>query len=119
VQHEPSTPRTPDAPPTRPGALGPKSHEPDGLDTYQNVAETVGMLPSLRRRDNLIQAVLVIAGALIGALLGLWLVSGDQLGEDMPSWTGLAAGGVGGAVVACLLSGFVLMILGWVRALKK
>ncbi|MCL4742485.1 MAG: hypothetical protein KJZ54_09820 [Phycisphaerales bacterium] len=119
MQHEPPPPPTPAAPPTQPGALGPKSHEPDGLDTYQHVAETVGMLPSLRRRDNLIQAVLVVAGAVVGAPLGLWLMSGDRLGEDIPSWAGLAVGGVGGAVVACLLSGFVLMVLGWVRALKK
>ncbi len=116
MPHEPSGP---EHPPTEPGTLGPKSKEPDGLETYQRVAETVGMLPSMRWRDNLIQAVIVIAGALVGTLLGLWFVSSDRLGEDVPSWAGLAAGAVGGAVVACLLSGVVLMILGWVRALRK
>lgn len=119
MQHEPSPPRTPEAPPTRPGVLGPKSREPDGRETYHAVAETVGMLPSLRWRDNLIQAVLVIAGALVGALAGLWLVSADRFGEGVPRWAGLGGGAAAGAILACLLSGFVLMILGWVRALKK
>ncbi|HRQ72281.1 MAG TPA: hypothetical protein PLU35_04545 [Phycisphaerales bacterium] len=119
MQNDPPTPPPLSAPPTQPGALGPKTHEPDGLETYQRVAETVGMLPSIRWRDNLIQAVIVIAGALVGTLLGLWLLPADRLGEDLPSWAGPAAGAVGGAVAACLLSGVVLMVLGWIRALKK
>ncbi len=116
MNHEPSS--SP-APPTHPGPLGPKARESEGLETYQRVAETVGMLPSMRWRDNLIQAVIVIAGALLGALIGHWTLSGSGLLAGLPSWTGAAVGAVGGAVVACLFSGLVLMLLGWIRALRK
>ena len=37
----------------------------------------------------------------------------------MFSGIGPGGGATAGAILACLLSGFVLMILGWVRALKK
>ncbi len=78
------------------------------LEAYQTVAETIGG-PSLRVKDNLIQAAVVFACIGIGAGVGF-------LG-----WGGMGAaiGGVSGMIGGTLVSGLVLMILGLVRAAKK
>ena len=93
-------------PPPAPLAPAP---ERDAAGGYQEIAETVGMVPSLRRQDNIIQGIIVAVGSLIGALAGG------------------AGGGGGGALIGLLLglivsafvSGFVLMIVGAVRAVKR
>lgn len=78
------------------------------LEAYQTVAETIGG-PSLRVKDNLIQAAVVFASIGIGA------------GVGFIGWGGLGAaiGGVSGMIGGTLVSGLVLMILGLVRAAKK
>jgi VIT1/CCC1 family predicted Fe2+/Mn2+ transporter len=86
-----------------------KQSTPQGLETYNTIAETIGGLPSLRVKDNVIQAA-VIAGVTCIAVI-----------------VGSAIGGIGGAIMAAILglllstiiSGVVLMILGWIRAAKK
>jgi hypothetical protein len=80
----------------------------DSFEAYQKVAETVGMVPSLRWKDNLIQAIIVLGLTATGGLAGwkLWGLIGAA---------GLAAAGL---VLGTLLSGFVLMILGWIRAAR-
>jgi hypothetical protein len=83
--------------------------EKEGRETYNTVAETVGLVPSLRKKDNLIQGIIVLVGTALAGLVGL-LVDGT---------TGLMLGALAGLIGSGLLSGGVLMIIGWVRAAKK
>lgn len=80
----------------------------DGLEAYQTVAETIGG-PSLRVKDNVVQAIVVFACMGVGAAIGFF------------GWGGLGAaiGGVSGMIGGTLVSGGVLMVLGLVRAAKK
>lgn len=74
------------------------------FDTYQTITETVTGL-SLNKKDNKLQAVIILAGTLLSGLVGFigWGAEG-------------AAAGVGvGLVGSLLLSGTILMVLGWVR----
>lgn len=87
----------------------PRSPANQGLETYNTIAETVGLIPSLRVKDNLIQAIV------IGVITCISVVIGGTVGGT----TGALFAALVGLVVSLLLSGFVLMILGWVRAIKK
>ena len=42
-----------------------------GKETYNTVAETVGLLPSLRLKDNVIQGIVVVVMTAIATLIGL------------------------------------------------
>lgn len=91
-------------PPTNP----PKSsNDIAPLEAYQAVAETIGG-PSLRIKDNVIQAAVVFGSMAVGGLIGF------------VGWGGLgaAAGAIAGMILGTLVSGLVLMVLGWVRAGK-
>ena len=95
---------------TQPPPPGPSGGKPpDSLEAYNTVAETVGLVPSLRKRDNQIQGLAVLGGAVLGALIGLVLGKG----------LGALIGALAGLVVAAFLSGLVLMVLGWVRLRKR
>lgn len=96
-------------PPTQPGPLEKPRSAESGLEQYNRVAETVGMVPSFRKFDYLFQGSCVLVGALVGAGVGYMYMQG--LGAIM--------GGLAGFVAMGILSGLVLMVLGWVRALKK
>lgn len=101
-------------------ASSPPAGEPpqpsDALETYQTVAETVGGVPSLRLRDNLIQGIVVLIGTVAGAIVGYALLAG---GETMGGMEAALLGAGAGLIASALLSGVVLMILGWVRAAAK
>jgi hypothetical protein len=73
------------------------------------VAETVGLVPSLRWKDNIIQGVVVLVVTGIAAVVGL-LTNGME---------GLLVASLVGLLASLLISGFVLMVVGWVRASKK
>lgn len=77
----------------------------DKQSTYQTVAETVGMVPSLNKKDNLYQGIFVGLVSLVSFLAGV-VMGGTQLGLIF-----LLLGMVGSG----LLSGLVLMVLGFVR----
>jgi hypothetical protein len=79
-----------------------------GFEVYEAVAQTVGLIPSLRLKDNLIQGVVIALGGLVGLSLGI-LLGGS-------SWALL--GSLIGLVSSLLLSGFVLMIVGFVRVIR-
>jgi hypothetical protein len=81
----------------------------DALDAYNLVAETVGGVPALRWKDNLIQAAAILASVVIGALVG-FLVTFDGFFAVVGAFAGLVGG--------LLLSGTVLMVVGWFRAAK-
>ncbi|MFW6164344.1 MAG: hypothetical protein ACODAJ_16365 [Planctomycetota bacterium] len=101
-------PRRPDQAQPDPGS--------DGFEVYESVAETVGGVPSLRLGDNVVQAVIVVLGTAVGALVGLaWLARFQTLGKI----EGVLLGALGGLIASVLISGIVLMVIGWVRAARK
>lgn len=97
---------SPTVPPTSPPP-DPIRRIDDPLRDYQRVAETVGG-PSLRARDNLIQAGVVLVCTASGAVTG-YLAAGTA---------GALGGGIGMMILSTLVSGLVLMVLGWVRVSK-
>ncbi len=74
----------PQTPPTTPGPLPPSNR--DGLETYNRIAETVGGLPNLRVKDNVIQAAVVIACTLLGAGIGYLIGAGRGRGGVGAGW---------------------------------
>ncbi len=97
--------------PSPPTAPGPVTRQTPGgaLEDYNKIAETVGLMPTLRMADNVIQAAVVLGCTALGALIG-YLRS---------EWLGAALGGAGAMIASALVSGLVLMVLGWVRAARK
>jgi hypothetical protein len=74
--------------------------------TYNFVADKVGLVPNIRKKDNLYQAATVGVFLIIGAIVG-WFVGGWPVG--------VLLGALGGLVTGTLISGFVLMIVGLCR----
>lgn len=87
----------------------PEERQKNRGEGYNTVAETVGLIPSLRLRDNVIQGITVVVVTGIAALVGL-LTDGTE---------GLAIGSLLGLVGSLLISGAVLMVVGWVRAARN
>jgi hypothetical protein len=81
----------------------------DAVEMYETVTDVATGL-SLRWRDTLIQGLSILAAVIIGAPIG-WLIAGE-------AW-GLLVGAFCGLVGGPLLSGTVLMVLGWVRTARK
>jgi hypothetical protein len=96
-------------PPVEPGPLQKPEASVSSFETYNRVAETVGMVPSFRKFDYIFQGSCVIIGAVVGA----------GVGYAFMDWLGALFGAVAGFAALGILSGLVLMVLGWVRALKK
>jgi hypothetical protein len=86
----------------------PPSTSTDSTETYNRLAGTVGMLPTLRARDNLIQAVVVLIGTILGGMIGYFITNHDVRAAALGAAVGLVASG--------LVTGFALIILGWRRA---
>ncbi|MBI3201900.1 MAG: hypothetical protein HYZ29_10185 [Myxococcales bacterium] len=79
------------------------------LQAYHRLADTVGLVPNIRRKDNLLQAAIVGGGTLPCVAIGaIW--SGGQ---------GALIGALIGLVGFGLVSGLVIMVLGLVRAQQK
>lgn len=86
-----------------------------GLKDYQTVADAVGFVPSLRVKDNVIQAVCVAVGLAVGVGAGVMIATANKA-----EWyIGAMLGALGGLVLSTLVSGGVIMVLGWVRTAKK
>ena len=86
-----------------------KGPEKSLRNTYDTVADTVGLVPSLRVKDNVIQGITVVVLTAIAALVG-FVVNGT---------TGLAIGTLLGLIASLLISGGVLMVVGWIRTAKR
>jgi hypothetical protein len=86
-----------------------KGPQKSARETYDTVADTIGLVPSVRLKDNVIQGITVVVVTGIAALVGF----------VMGGTTGLAVGALLGLVGSLLVSGTVLMVVGWVRAAKK
>jgi hypothetical protein len=87
----------------------------EGVGAYQTVADTVGLVPSLRVKDNVIQAIFVAFGLIVGVGIGLAVANAN----NAEWYIGAMIGALGGLIVSTLLSGGVIMVLGWIRAAKK
>jgi len=87
----------------------PRTDPPSQLSAaYDRASRSVGMLPTLRLRDNIIQAIVVLFGTFLGAAIGYFLSNHDPRAMALGAAIGLIASG--------LLTGFALIILGWRRA---
>jgi hypothetical protein len=77
------------------------------------MADTVGLVPNVRAKDNLLQAVGVGLCVIIGVGVGyLWAANPDA-GRDASF--GMLVGGVAGLVLGFFLTGLVLMVVGLIR----
>lgn len=79
------------------------------LEDYHRVADTVGFIPGLRMKDNVFQAVFILMSILIGCVFG-FVVMGSL---------GAIVGALVAMIVGLFSSGIILMIVGWVRAMKS
>jgi predicted anti-sigma-YlaC factor YlaD len=86
-----------------------KAPQKSARDTYDAVADTVGLVPSVRLKENAIQGITVVVITGIAALVGF----------VMNGTAGLVIGTLLGLLGSLLVSGAVLMVVGWVRAAKK
>lgn len=78
-------------------------------ETLQTIADTVGMVPSMRSQDSAAQGIALVFGLIAGAIIG-WTIHGTK---------GLLIGGIGGLVTALVISGLIVMVMGWIRVAKK
>lgn len=92
--------------PVSPPAL-PSSNSQEKGSTYQRVAETVGMVPDLSLRRNLLQLV-IVALVTAASALGGWFMGGVPLAQGAA---------LGGMLLGILVSGTVLMFLGWKKGI--
>ncbi|MCC6897323.1 MAG: hypothetical protein IT377_00030 [Polyangiaceae bacterium] len=79
------------------------------LQAYHRLADTVGLVPNIRRKDNLLQAAIVGGGTLPCVAIGAIWAGGR----------GALIGALIGLVGFGLISGLVIMVLGLVRAQQK
>lgn len=94
----------------------PPTPGPDGLEAYNRVAETVGLVPNLRLKDNLGQLIAVVVGVVLGAIAGA-IIARVNGGAGTDLLIGAAIGAALGFILFGFLSGIVLMVIGWIRAL--
>jgi hypothetical protein len=103
----PSTPPSAGPPPVPAGTRSARRptaiQSADGRTPYQRTAETIGLIPDLSGKRNLLQMAITIPVTFGFALYG-FLRGGVLLALF---W------GFGGLLVAVLASGAVLMVLGW------
>lgn len=78
------------------------------------VADTIAG-PNLRIKDNVMQAICCVAGAVFGAIGGAVLSSVYEFELTM----GLVGGAIGGLVLGLFASGISLMVIGFIRAAKR
>jgi hypothetical protein len=69
------------------------------------------MMPSVRKKDNIIQGIIVMIGMMLGAAGGYILAQGAT--------QAIVVGALLGLVVFGILSGIVLMFVGFFRARRK
>ena len=82
----------------------PSSRGPD--PTYNFVADKIGGVPNVRKKDNLYQA----------AAIGVFLIVGAVVGSFLGGWPqGVLLGGLAGLIAGTLISGAVLTVIGLCR----
>ncbi len=74
--------------------------------TYNLLADKIGGVPNVRKKDNLYQA----------AAIGMFLIVGVVVGGVLGEWPqGVLLGGLGGLIAGTLISGAVLTVIGLCR----
>ncbi|MDE0861563.1 MAG: hypothetical protein OSA93_15475 [Akkermansiaceae bacterium] len=96
---------------SKPPPLNPVPQEDD--DSYQRFADTIGGVPSLKRKDNLMQGIVVLLFTGIGAFLG-WLLPSEVDKTNL-----ILGGAFGGMILGTFISGLILMIFGLTRASNR
>lgn len=85
-------------------------------ENYNRIADKVGLIPNVRKKDNLYQGLCVMAFVVIGMVAG-WFWDGaairDIVGDGWP--LRMIVGALVGLVAGALLSGLFIMVLGFVR----
>jgi hypothetical protein len=83
---------------------------------YDRIADKVGLVPNVRKKDNLYQGFCVLAFAVIGMTVG-WFWDGaairDFAGDGWP--IRILVGALVGLVAGAFLSGLIIMVLGFLR----
>ena len=92
-----------------PSQPGPTSNR-EAAAAYNIIADKIGGLPNVRKKDNIYQAAAIGALTVIGAIVGWFVGAGHGAGQF-----GALLGTVGGLIVGVLLSGTVLMVIGLLR----
>lgn len=85
------------------------------MEEYHRIADTIGGVPNLRWKDNVFQMLCVGLFTAVGGLLGWQFLPS----KDIDTAPRIILGVIAGLVLGTLLSGFVLMVLGWIRSGKK
>jgi len=79
---------------------------PGGDPTYNLLADKIGGVPNVRKKDNLYQA----------AAIGVFLIVGVVVGGFLGEWPeGVLLGGLAGLIAGTLISGAVLTVIGLCR----
>lgn len=104
MPHDPHRPPT-----TSTSRPAPSARPSDPLADYHRVADTVGGLPNLRVKDNLYQTIFILIVTAAAAIAG-YILGGAA---------GAILGVLFGLLGSVLLSGIVLMVLGFIRAARK
>lgn len=81
----------------------------DPIDDMHRVADTVGLVPNVRKKDNLYQGAIVGGGTLLLAIIGYFVDGG----------IGALAGAAVGLIGLGLITGLVIMVLGWIRTAEQ
>ena len=92
-----------------PAATGNQEH-------YNRIADKVGLVPNVRKKDNLYQGVCVLASTVIGMTAG-WFWDGAAIRDVVgDGWVlRMIVGGLVGLVVGALVSGLIIMVVGFRR----
>jgi apolipoprotein N-acyltransferase len=103
--------------PPRPPALPKDATNAGAGAQYDRIADKVGLVPNVRKKDNLYQGLCVLAFVIIGAAAAGLFWDGaairEFLGDSLP--IRLVVGALAGLVAGALLSGAVLLVLGLKR----
>lgn len=84
--------------------------ESKNSDTLETLSQTVVLVPNVNKNDNIIQGGVVGGGALLTTII-TYAMTGDT--------TQALIGSLGALIVLGLFSGLILMVVGWVRTLRK
>ena len=102
--------------PPRPPALPKDPATPGAGAKYDRMADTVGLIPNVRKQDNLYQGLCVLGFVIMGtAAAGFWDGGAirDFLGDSLP--VRLVVGALAGLVLGALISGAILLVVGLKR----
>ena len=105
-------------PPLRPPPVPKDTANTGDRAEYDRFADTVGLLPNVRKKDNIYQGLCVLAFVIIGTVLAYFWDGAairDFLGDTLPMR--LLFGAFGGLITGVLISGAILLVLGFTRKL--